>query len=614
MRASRILAMRPERPIVALAQLCEERKNEELLHASPSRPAFPPARQSNLPPQTPYTVGSSPMRPVPDRLSPPQVHEAPSSIEQQSTIGLPPDQLDQLDHMAPKRAKWTSPPPPEAPAAAHSEFEGKIGEMLALATAASNAREQEKDPDTSSTISSEVATDDEDRRSDMAESVDDVRSTRSYSEDGVVHFNRPAHGQVAAVPTQATTSFVQDPSSSKGTSFPVTVVDPRLHSRLRGRPHRLAQQTPETYANNMKEKQNFNTYIPVVSPRLDHARRSLSGPPRTTAHRYSIPLPGTAHAAMAAFISNAQAAVATPHWNNIYYETSPIRDRFTRNIEHSAPNPARTYFVPPGFRLPAGDQVVEGELDHLSASSSRSQSPYTLPDLTGVATNGGREAMSSFQQQRHRATPSASTASSPRDPSYPPHTRLHSHSHSHSTATVTASTTPPPVMTPSANLFSHHLNGGSHHRRLSSNSSSPTRSTSRSPTSLQDAPLTARDFQRSSSPFASVSSESGSPAMSFTSSQYAASVSPLSTSPPSPTASDAMAKHLAPTIPEEEDDEEGVLPPASVPQHQTTATSIPLVKSPKDEMPPGSPVIAVVVNPTPEDELVGSTETLTIDT
>lgn len=42
MRASRILLSRPDRAILALSQLCEERKEEELLQASPARPAFAP--------------------------------------------------------------------------------------------------------------------------------------------------------------------------------------------------------------------------------------------------------------------------------------------------------------------------------------------------------------------------------------------------------------------------------------------------------------------------------------------------------------------------------------------------------------------------------------------
>ena len=391
MRASRILAARPERPIVALAQLCEERKDEELLHASPSRSSFPPPRLSPLPPQTPYTVGSNPMRPIPDRLSPPQVHDAPASLEQQSTIELPPEQLD---HMAPKRGKWTSPPPPEASDADHTEFEGKLGEGLAIATAASNAREQEKDPETSSNISSEQPTDDDDHRSDMAESVDDVRSTRSYSEDGVVYFNR--HLTHPSVPVPSTSTFVQDPSSSRSSGFIVqtadggVVVDPRIATRLRGRPHRLAQQVPDAYAANLKQHQNFNTYIPVVSPRLDHTRRSLSGPPRTS-HRYSLPLPGTAHAAMAAYISKAQGVL--PPRSNIFYETAPMRDRLSRTMAHAVGAlPSNFYFSAYTQDQAATTHLIDGDMEyHASASSSRSHSPYTLsPDLATEVVNDDR--------------------------------------------------------------------------------------------------------------------------------------------------------------------------------------------------------------------------------
>ena len=172
---------------------------------------------------------------------------------------MPPDQLD---HMAPKRGKWTSPPPPEASEADRTEFEGKLGESLALATAATNARQQERDLETSSTISSEVITDDDDQRSDMAESVDDVRSTRSYSEDGVLYFNR--HQVSPSTPIQQT-HFVQDPSSSRSSGFVVQTPDGsvtlehRLASRLRGRTHRLAQQVPDAYAANLKQHQNYNT-------------------------------------------------------------------------------------------------------------------------------------------------------------------------------------------------------------------------------------------------------------------------------------------------------------------------------------------------------------------
>ncbi len=70
MRASRILATRPERAWLALAELCDERKADDLM----SPPSFASSRLSNPPPQTPFPVGSQSMQanrvPPPDRLSP----------------------------------------------------------------------------------------------------------------------------------------------------------------------------------------------------------------------------------------------------------------------------------------------------------------------------------------------------------------------------------------------------------------------------------------------------------------------------------------------------------------------------------------------------------------
>jgi terminal uridylyltransferase len=110
MRAFRILAQRPERAVVALAELCEER-NDALVSA-PSYHSKPPT----LPPQTPYTVGNQTLRPkMEERFSPPtQFFEPrqPSVLQPVAVRSLP-------EHMAPKRGKWTSPPPPEAPPADH---------------------------------------------------------------------------------------------------------------------------------------------------------------------------------------------------------------------------------------------------------------------------------------------------------------------------------------------------------------------------------------------------------------------------------------------------------------------------------------------------------------
>ncbi|KAJ3534598.1 hypothetical protein NM688_g7110 [Phlebia brevispora] len=165
MRASRILATRPERAIVALAQLCEERKDEELLHASPSRPGVLPPRLSAVPPETPYNIHSSPMRPsgvrLPERLSPQEAHTEPTHARLHNGT-VPSDRLSQPEHMAPRRARWTSPPPPEAPDEERYAFENRLGEGLALATSSSDARES--DQDATSSNNSEAPTDDEDRR------------------------------------------------------------------------------------------------------------------------------------------------------------------------------------------------------------------------------------------------------------------------------------------------------------------------------------------------------------------------------------------------------------------------------------------------------------------
>ncbi|PBK71849.1 PAP/OAS1 substrate-binding domain-containing protein [Armillaria solidipes] len=159
MRASRVLAARPERAILALAELCEERKDEDLVSA-------PAPRLSNLPPQTPYSVGSQSMRPKggSDRFSPPTQFSEPSGRSPPVVIRSPPE------HMAPKRGKWTSPPPPEAPSADHTLFENQLENGLSLATASTEAREREEAHNDSS---SEVLTDED--RSDATES-DDVRS------------------------------------------------------------------------------------------------------------------------------------------------------------------------------------------------------------------------------------------------------------------------------------------------------------------------------------------------------------------------------------------------------------------------------------------------------
>ena len=64
MRASRVFSARPDRAILALAQLCEERKEEEVTQPDGSNQTSPfiAPRTSPTPAQTPHTAGSSPAR------------------------------------------------------------------------------------------------------------------------------------------------------------------------------------------------------------------------------------------------------------------------------------------------------------------------------------------------------------------------------------------------------------------------------------------------------------------------------------------------------------------------------------------------------------------------
>lgn len=218
MRASRILATKPDRALIALAQLCEERE-EELVPAAPGNgnPYLTTAgRLHPLPPQVPYTVGSSQNPPpVPIQIVAPgsgpilsadsfvnngtpasvEAKEAPRPLFQPLSTPSPSegpaagpsstispsvnptaDPLQQhmhgrktsvdvvaeggtpkLQHMAPTRSKWTSPPPPDAPLSAHDSYRNNLGLGLSLATSSTPAREipaEKRSPSATSTASS----------------------------------------------------------------------------------------------------------------------------------------------------------------------------------------------------------------------------------------------------------------------------------------------------------------------------------------------------------------------------------------------------------------------------------------------------------------------------
>ncbi|CCM03214.1 uncharacterized protein FIBRA_05338 [Fibroporia radiculosa] len=559
MRASRILASRPERAIVALAQLCEERKSEELLHPSPSRGAFVPPRLSPLPPQVPYTVSSSPMRPthlpVADDLSPqesPVVSPLTSStapspslvsvsdLETNVPIRLP---IDQLEHMAPKRGKWTSPPPPEASEADHSSFEDRLGRSLALATVAGAGREHgpRSKAYASSSNTSEVHTDDE-VRSDLMES-DDAHSVRSFTEDGALSRRREKERDASREPTvtverqqlkQARNDpprYVLDPSSSRASLRAEAGLDAKMLARLRGRPVvRMAQQLSETNigTNHPEVQDTFSSPLRVDSP-----RRSLSGP-----SRMSLPNRFT-QLQLASYMSGPQyiipgEALSPSHSSsylggsnsNVFYETSPAKDRLFRALQSYGITPAPSSSPQPRFDTSAS----HNQSSTLTASPSLSPRHLTSSPLIPSSRQTSPRHLSNSQRRNSKLAESLSNSPLHLDTSHIPFGVPYSHSHSHSITTAT---------TPRA-----HMQGFSPLPPSLSRARTPPLVPSSRPHSRQQLPprLSADRGIRSVSPFASVSSGSASPPMSCTSSQYAPSCSPLSTSPPSPSHSDIVPK------------------------------------------------------------------------
>lgn len=665
MRASRILASRPERAIVALAQLCEERKDEELLQASPSRSSattFHPPRLSPLPPQTPYTVGSNPMRTAPaDRLSPPQMHDPPSFVQETTVDRLPPMMPDnQLDHMAPKRTKWTSPPPPEAPDEDREAFDDQLGRVFALATASNAAREKEREQDTTSERSF-ITDEDFDENRSLAES-DDVRSIRSFTDEGTSSYGgRSQHGydhlrgltqpfsavQLRPLPHQdfrlASFAHVQDPSSSRGTPQPQAdngdfvdprTADPRL--RLRGRPLRLGQ--PQASDAPLRQYQDPPPRLSVDSS----PRRSISGPsPRVPSHRFSMPVIPMYTAQVQApvqSLAQAHAHVITPSHSPhptstnhslsqpqraaVFYETSPLRERLSRamaaySAAHSSRDngdsatPVPVVNVTPPFdslrtpsaryhtEIPTASAGTRGPVIQRSPSVESdvsSHSPkqpvvniprhlyHQEPSITSHHYQYAQFDRNDILQALVTPLPPSATMSVPTsleplsDPSqsHPlpaqSYQRIPSHSHSHSTATIVPST-PPPLVIPttpqtaipsSSSRFPYTLDELTNpaidreHRQTLCNSPSPS--------TLPSVPVTTASPHVSTIPSSQTNlgvpelrcvspstDGSRSPSMLSCNSspmQYATSVSPISTSPPSPRHSNVKLPLSAVLIPD----------------------------------------------------------------
>ncbi len=274
MRASRILSTRPERAIYAIAQLCEERM-EALIPATSPTAAFVPPRLSPFPPQTPYTVGSRPMRqtkidvPVPKNVS-----EAPSKPPASEVSPAPGPSTSTPDHMAPKRSKWTSPPPPFASAEDRSQFEGQLDLGLALATLPTDARQMNAGY-ASSSNNSEILTDD----------GDDLQSIQSLSLSEVPERPRDRrHGISESLPSlsPASSSPQASPYSAPAYSpqlpIPEGIIVPTKISHVPPREPYQPPAFPNTLTGLRGRAPRHLEFI-QTSPRLNSPRRSHSGPP-----------------------------------------------------------------------------------------------------------------------------------------------------------------------------------------------------------------------------------------------------------------------------------------------------------------------------------------------
>ena len=277
MRASRILSTRPERAVFAIAQLCEERIEGGNPAASPTA-AFVPPRLSPFPPQIPYTVGSRPMRQtkidVPDPKSisdtspksPPS--EAPSAPGPSTPTSTP-------DHMAPKRAKWTSPPPPSASAEDRSQFENQLGLGLALATLPTDAR-QTKTGYASSSNNSEILTDDgDDLQSIRSLSLSEVPECELDRCNGVLE-SLPSDSPIPSSPQISTQSAATHPPPSP--VVPGSNITPTKAPFVAPRESYSVPMFPNSLPGFRGRSARHLDFI-QTSPRLNSPRRSHSGPP-----------------------------------------------------------------------------------------------------------------------------------------------------------------------------------------------------------------------------------------------------------------------------------------------------------------------------------------------
>ncbi|KAJ6520627.1 hypothetical protein DFH09DRAFT_1427096 [Mycena vulgaris] len=436
MRASRILSNRPERAVVALAELCAERPDEDLVSPPATASAFGVLRP---PPQTPYSVGSGSGRSTKTSISPP-ISVSPRAGTG-TTLPAPPPSA----HMAPRRSKWTSPPPPGAPADARALFESNLGYGLELATSSTEAREREQRAQSEGTSesasegTSEVFTDTDASASDAGS---DVMSVRSFTEGVAVREGDPgpAHGNGWRRPSwhaRDTARPIVQSHQHLGVDAAYYGASGRLSAGARGRNQRereraaaAASAPPTVWTNDSG---------------ASSSRRSSSGPPRTAGWAPTLsttpiatlpPLPPSPespplHSPSGQHFSHFD----SPH--TVFYQTSP------RPSPHSSPRP--NVYPPPGSApssYPTYPQFLSNS-NIIGVGVPSDVFPSNHPPLSLALASS-----SSSTPREHTPVPKTNPSPSANPPS-PSWTRIVSqhtnvHAHSRSGSTITNAPTPKP--------------------------------------------------------------------------------------------------------------------------------------------------------------------------
>ncbi|KAI5118625.1 hypothetical protein M0805_006993 [Coniferiporia weirii] len=456
MRASRILQVRPERAYYALAQLCEERDESVVKLTAAHNTLYIPPRLS-FPPQTPYSIGSNSTRPNStserDRLSPPRKpleEDVPPAASPHVHSRNPPE------HMAPKRSKWTSPPPPEAPDADRNSFETRLGFGLSIATAATDAREQEK-AYLSSSSNSEILSDDGDLRSDIALD-DDVKSVRSFTgvpsarlrperiDEGSVPFSPSS-----SVPYRMSDMFAasgplymayqhgkirsQDDSTPKP-NVPMNALDPARGRRPVRLPGEMgASRPPVSYPVFPGDVRHLG--LPGKS---DGLRRSNSGPARAgniTGPRMHVPLsttqmqlPFNVPLPPSPVHTMSQSPSSSP---TIYYETNAHRSA-SATYTKSSTSPSPSVNSPSMYQQQYYVTHPHAQAQ-VQAYGQSHQASGTSSPVAGSA--GGSPVL-----ERHGGKPYDRMSASPTTQPPSPSATRPVHAHTHSSSTIVGPRTP----------------------------------------------------------------------------------------------------------------------------------------------------------------------------